>query len=227
MKGILIFAFIVGFHCNQNNKTAVENTDSSPLKLVEATQNAGNQFSQYVYADANDKHVTIQNGFPKGGNIYTDISGKQNGCAVFWSQIINETDEDLNLDITMPEDLYEISNFPGKFIKLMIAADTMTMEEISLQHYGLGNIDSFLDRNFFKPTSMSRIIKSKDSSGLYFVMLVMTAEATGMTRTELMLRGQQLYYKLSRYSAKRPITLIDEREIPCGSIDLKNLRKNN
>jgi len=51
----------------------------------------------------------------------------------------------------------------------------------------------------------------------------MTDGATGMTRTGLILKGQDLFYKISRYSSTKPVTLIDEKEIPCGIINMKNM----
>ena len=103
-----------------------------------------------------------------GANIYTDM---QNKMVVLYFEDHQWTDEDLNLDITMPEDLYEISNFPVEVYKINdFFAIPWQWRRFHCKHYGLGNIDSFLDR-IFKPTSMSRNLKVKKiSSGLYFVM---------------------------------------------------------
>jgi hypothetical protein len=58
-------------------------------------------------------------------------------------------------------------------------------------------------------------------------MLSLTVEgATGMLRTGLSLKGQNLFYRISRYSstpARQAPSLINEKEINCGSINLKNL----
>jgi hypothetical protein len=46
-------------------------------------------------------------------------------------------------------------------------------------------------------------------------------------RTGLILKGQDLFYKVSTYSsasAGQPSTITGEKEIPCGSINLQNLK---
>jgi hypothetical protein len=122
------------------------------------------------------------------------------------------------LKIDLPINSYEISNFPGKHFKILIPEDTITLDKVPLINQT--NLKSFLDNNIHKPSSFKRTINPKASSGFYFVMLISTLEATGMTRTELSLKGQDLFYKILRHSNT---TLIDEKEIHCGSINLKNL----
>jgi len=181
-------------------------------------------YSKYDYRDSNGKRVIIQNGYPRGGIKYTDPEGKAFAYAVFWTRIINETATPLEVNIDFPINQYEISNYPGKYFKVLVPSDTMTPDKISLFNYGLTSIDSFLDHNIQKPSSLKRTINPNESSGFYFIMLIKTEEATGMTRTELKLKGQELYYTISLYSSKKPITLIDEKEVRCGSINLTNLK---
>jgi hypothetical protein len=54
-------------------------------------------------------------------------------------------------------------------------------------------------------------------------MLSLVDGAQGMFRTGLSLKGQELYYRVSRYTSTSPISLMGEKEIPFGSINLKNL----
>jgi hypothetical protein len=42
-------------------------------------------------------------------------------------------------------------------------------------------------------------------------------------RTGLGVKGQNLVYKISRYASKEGFPLISEKEINCGSINLKDL----
>jgi len=180
-------------------------------------------FSKYIYKDSLGKNVIIQNGYPKGGTKYIDPKGNECGYAVFWTRIINETDNTLNLDIDIPLKSYEISNVPGKYFKILVSTENMTIEKLPLNFYGLNEIENFLNKNIDRPMSLKRTIHPNESSGIYLLMLIMTKEATGMTRNEICLKGQDLIYKISRYSSKKPITLIDKFEIKCGSINLKKL----
>ena len=220
---ILILAITTLYSCKQSSKSKPNTVDIKTLTSVKNVQNDKDIYTKYEYIDSNGKSIIIQNSYPRGGMKYTDPNGKVCGYAVFWTRIINETDKPLELKIDLPINSYEISNFPGKFFKVLVPADTMTLDKTTLFLYGLTDIESFLDNNIHKPSSFKRTINPKESSGFYFLMLVLTEEATGMTRTGLSLKGQDLIYKISRYSITKPITLIDEKEIHCGSINLKNL----
>ena len=179
--------------------------------------------TKYQYTDSSGKQVVIYNSYPKGGSRYTDPKGNVYSYAVFWTRIRNETDHPLEVKIEFPETSYEISNSPGKYFKLLVHSDTMTLDKIPSLNYGLTDINTFLDNNTHKPAALNRTIHSKESSGFYFLMLILTENATGMTRNGFSIKGQDLFYKISRYSSSKPITLIDEIEIPCGSINMKAL----
>jgi hypothetical protein len=218
-KYILLIIVTAGlFSCKQWSKSTLETLNS-----VKNVQKDKDIYTKYEYSDSNGKSIIIQNAFPRGGIKYTDPNGNVGGYAVFWTRIINETDNPLELKIDFPINSYEISNLPGKYFKVLVPADTMTLDKIPLFSYGLTDIESFLDNNIHKPSSLKRTINPKESSGFYFLMLILTEEATGMTRAGLSLKGQDLYYKISRYSITKPVSLIDEKEIHCGSINLKNL----
>ena len=220
---ILILAIIGLFSCKQSSKSKPKTVEIESANSAKNVQSDKDIYTKYEYADDNGKSVIIQNGYPKGGMQYTNPNGKVCGYVVFWTHIINETDNALELNIDLPINSYEISNFPGKYFKVFVPTDTMTLDKMPLFMYGLRDIKSFFDNNINKPSSFKRIINPKESTGLYFLMLVLTEEGTGMTRTGLSLKGQDLFYKISRYSSTKPITLIDEKEIHCGSINLKNL----
>ena len=206
------------FSCGQASKSTPDTVDIETLSSVKNAQNDKDIYTKYEYADFNGKSITIQNGYPRGGIKYTDPNGNVCSYAVFWTRIINETDNPLELKIDLPINSYEISNFPGKYFKVLVPEDTITLDKIPLINQT--DLKSFLDNNIHKPSSFKRTINPKESSGFYFVMLISTLEATGMTRTGLSLKGQDLFYKISRYSKT---TLIDQKEIHCGVINLKNL----
>jgi hypothetical protein len=73
--------------------------------------------------------------------------------------------------IDFPITSYEISDFPGKYFKVLVPADTVTPDKIPMVSYGLKDVGSFLDNNVHKQSSLRRTINPKDSSGFYFIML--------------------------------------------------------
>jgi hypothetical protein len=103
----------------------------------------------------------------------------------------------------------------------------MTLDKEHLFNHGLTDLKSFLDRSIHKSSSLKRSINPKESSGFYVVMLSLVEGAKGAMRTGLSLKGGSLFYRISRFTGPPPLSLIDEKEIPCGSINLKNfmLRK--
>ena len=215
---VLILAITGLFSCKQSSKSKPETINVETENSVKNAQNDNDIYSKYGYTDSNGKSITIQNGYPRGGIKYTDPNGKVFSYAVFWTRIINETDNPLEFKIDLPINSYAISNFPGKHFQILVPDDTITLDKVPLINQT--NLKSFLDNKIHKPSSFKRTINPKASSGFYFVMLISTLEATGMTRTELSLKGQDIFYKISRYSKT---TLIDEKEIHFGSINLKDL----
>jgi len=100
----------------------------------------------------------------------------------------------------------------------------MTRDKEDLFGYGLTDLDSFLDNSIHKPSSLKRTINPKESSAFYVVKLSLTTEGGAILRTGLILKGQDLFYRVSVYkNSPAPSSLISEKEIPCGSINLKNL----
>ncbi|MBF4490999.1 hypothetical protein IR010_00490 [Flavobacterium sp. MR2016-29] len=221
-KNILILILIATWllSCKQDNNAIPNTVDKETLYSVKNIQskkrltnhNDKDIYTKYKYIDSNGASLIIQNSFPKGGNKYTDPNRVQYVYAVFWTRITNETDNSLELKIDFPIDSYEIPALPGKYYKTLIPSDTMTIEKAPLFNYGLTNLESFLDNNIHKSPSLKRIIKPKESSGFYVVVLRLTGGTQyGILRTELSLKGQNLFYK------------IRDKEIHCGSINLKNL----
>ncbi|WP_311260670.1 hypothetical protein, partial [Xanthomonas sp. WCS2017Cala2-12] len=81
-------------------------------------------YTKYEYIDSKGKSLKIQNSFPKGGMRYKDPNGKEYIFAVFWTRIINETDNFIDLKINFPPNSYEIQDLPGKYYKILIPSDT-------------------------------------------------------------------------------------------------------
>lgn len=98
----------------------------------------------------------------------------------------------------------------------------MTVDKVPLYNYGLTDLKSFIDNSFHKPSSFKQNINPKESGGFYVVILFDKGVA-GPIRTGLSIKGQNLFYRISRLDAKPANLLIIEKEINCGSINLKNL----
>lgn len=197
------------FSCKQDHKSMP--LDSAKKIQSEKLLTDNKEFyTQYKYTYSNGANVIIQNSYPKGGTRYTDPNGEKYVYAVFWTQIINETDNPLELKIDFPLDSYEVPSLPDKYFKILVPSELMTLGKAPLFNYGLKDLNTFLDKNIHKPSSLKRTINPKESSGFYVVMLCLLDGAHGTLRTGFRLKGQNLYYK------------INNKEIPCGSINLKN-----
>jgi hypothetical protein len=210
---ITIILVIVLFSCKQGNKSV----DKEPLNSVKTTEKNKKSinntdksvYSKYEY-NFKGKRLIVQNSLPKGGITYVDPKGNEYIYAVFWTRIINETDNFIEFKINFPLDSYEIPALPGKYYKTLIPSDTMTIQKIPLFNYGLTNLEPFLDKNIDRPSSLKRTIQPKESTGFYVVTFrLIGGDKYGVLRTELNLKGQNLFYK------------IRDKEILCGSIEIK------
>ncbi|MEI9946466.1 MAG: hypothetical protein WDN26_19875 [Chitinophagaceae bacterium] len=214
--------------CGQSQTNSPKETIKSETKDIVTSPGSKdpNIHTQYEYTDSIVKRLVIQNGFPRGGIRYTDPDGEVYGYAVFWTRIINETDNPLELTIDFLGS-YEVPSLPGKYFKIVIPPDTMTRDKEGLFNYGLTNLESFLDKSIHKPSSLKRTINPKGSSGFYVVKLSLVSEGPhgggDILRTGLILKGQDLFYRVSVYNSTAPPSVISEKEIHCGSINLKNL----
>lgn len=165
--------------------------------------------SKYEYTDSTGSSLIIQNSFPKSGTHYTDPTGKKYVYAVFFTRIINETDNPCELTIDFPAESSELPFAPGVNYRLLFPPDTMTIDKGPLYDYGLG-IKSFLDNALSKPSSLKRTIRPKESSAFYVVTLS-NKGVNGTLRTGFSLREHDLFYR------------INKTEIHCGKINLKKL----
>ena len=195
--------------CNQVKKPTPKNEE------VETA----NSLRNYSYADSAGKLMTIYNGLPKG-NLYIDPKGQEYFKAVFWSRMVNESDHDLTIEIKLDSISYEVPELPNVRYKILIPSDTMTMDKQPLYDYGLKSLKSFLDHNIDQPSIIKRTIAAKDSTGFYVIILSKKNEEiqNGTLRTGFVLKGRNLFYRISRYASKPGLPLISEEEILCGNI---------
>jgi hypothetical protein len=206
---------------NQTNSPK-ENIKAETKDIVTSPgSNDPNIHTKYEYADSIGKSLIIQNSFPKG-ETYTDTNGKEYFKVISWTRIINGTDSPLELKIDFPVDSYELPSSPGRYFKILLPSDTMKIDKEPLYNYGLTGLKYFLDNSIHKPVSLKRTINPKEWSGFYVIILFDNGVG-GPFRTGLRIKGQNLFYRVSRYASTPAHSLIDEKEINCGSINLKNL----
>ena len=221
----LFLMFVFCTSCRGQNKPDLpkENIKSETKDIVTSPgSNEPNIHSKYEYADSVGKRLIIQNSFPRGGIKYTDSNGEVYVYAVFWTRIINETDNPLELKIDFPIDSYEVPSLPGKYFKILVPPDTMTLDKEPLFNHGLTDLESFLDNSIHKPSSLKRTINPKESSGFYVVTLCLIEGAHGTMRTGLSLKGQNLFYRI-KVDGSKSNSKTSDKEIHCGSINLKSL----
>ena len=236
MKYVLIYTlFLMSvFHayCGQNQTSASKDIIKSETKdtVTSPRSNDPNFHTKYEYTDSDGKSLIIQNSFPRG-ELYTDPNGNEYAKAIFWTRIINETDNPLELTIDFSGDSYEfpgsVGSSVGGYFKIILPSDTMTPDKENLFNYGLTDLDSFLVNSIHKPSSLKRTINPKKSSGFYVVRLFIIPKSGwqsvkgdgnihrnseyGTTRAGFSLKGQNLFYTLNG------------KEIHCGKVNLKNL----
>jgi hypothetical protein len=226
MKYIQVYALfqmlVFCTSCGGQNKTdpPKDNIKSETKDIVTSPGSNERYPTKYEYTDSIGKSLFIINSFRKGGP-YIDPKGKSYGKVIFWTRLINETDNPLELKIDFSVDSFDVPGLPGKYYKVLVPPDTMTIEKESLYDYGMIGLKHFLDNNIHKPSSLKRTINPKESSGFYIVILF-DHEVGAPFRTGLSIKGQNLVCRISRASEARP-PLISEKEITCGSINFKNL----
>jgi len=209
--------------CGGQNKPDLpkENIKSQTKDIVTFPgSNEPNIHSKYEYADSIGKRLIIQNSLSRGIK-YTDPNGKKENKVLFWTRITNETENPLELNIDFPVE-YEVPSLPGRYFKILLPSDTMTLDKEPLPDYGITDLKSFLDNSMHMPSSLKRTINPKESSGFYAAILF-DSGVVGPFRTGLSIKGQNLFYKVTRYAGKQGALFVDEKEIHCGSINLKNL----
>jgi hypothetical protein len=200
------------FSCGQAGKSKPDSVD---IETINSVRN-------YEYADSLGKRLIIRNSSPKKSRMYyTDPNGKKYIYSVFWTQITNETINPVDLKINFPSDSFEFPLSSENYMKLFIPSDTMILDKASLIDYGLA-VNSFLDTGINKSYSLKRTINPNESTAFYVVTLSNHGSG-GALRTGFRLKGQDLFYKISAYKMAPELPLMDEKEINCGSINLKGL----
>ena len=169
--------------------------------------------SEVKYTDSKGRVLTVHSSLPKGGGGYTNSSGKRYSYVIFWTRLINESNSSVELTMKFPSDPLTIFPSPDSHIRIFLPPDTMTLDKVQLGDYGL-NLQSFLDAGFNKPGTLQKTINPKEE--YLFYIPVLFYQARGTTRTALVLKGQDLFFRISVAPD------VDSELIPCGRLVFKN-----
>jgi hypothetical protein len=158
----------------------------------------GQRIGTEWYSESTNNGITIQNSYPKGGPYPGPTSKHYNySYLVFFSRVINETENPLELKIDFSADSIAIPNSPYTYVKLFLPQDTMTMAKESLFSYGITAIESFDN-----PTRFQRNLNPGEDCLFYTVAIFYQTnpdawnQKRGGNRAELILNGDNLYYNL-------------------------------
>jgi hypothetical protein len=168
--------------------------------------------TEVKYTDSYGKVIMVYNSLPKGGGGYIDLAGEKYSYVIFWTRVVNDSPTPLDLVIKFPADSLAIFPSPDSYLRIFLPLDTMTLDKIPLGDYGLNNLQSSANAGFDKPGTLQRTLKFKEEC--FFYILVLIHQARGTARAALVLKGQDLFYKIS----------IDPQSalIPCGHLVFKN-----
>lgn len=159
----------------------------------------GQRIEAKWYSENASNGVIIQNSFPKGGPYTGPTTENFNySYLVFFTRVINETRNQLELILNFSADSIAIPNSPDTFVKLFLPLDTMTFDKQSFFSYGVTELESF-DHS----TRFQRKLNPKEECLFYVVAIFYQTRAgawnqeRGGNRAELVLKGQDLYYRMS------------------------------
>jgi len=173
--------------------------------------------TESIFPDSSGGDVIIQNSYPKGGSQYTDAIGRTFSYVIFWTRVMNETADSIELTIKFPADSFPSTSSANSYVKVFLPPGKMTLEKESLFNYGITEFEPFLDTGFNKRTSLKRMISSKRES--IFYTAVVFYHIDGPTRTAFNVKGEDLFYTINNGSGQDTIT------ISCGTLVSKKLKK--
>lgn len=158
----------------------------------------GQKINTKWYSETESNGVIIQNSFPKGGPYTGAIKKHFNySYLVFFTCVINETGNPLEITINFSADSIQIPNSPNTFVKLFLPPDTMTLDKQNLFSYGITDLGAF-----DKPTRFHKTVNPKEDCLFYVVAIFYQTKAgtwsqeRGGNRAEFVLKGQSLFYRM-------------------------------
>lgn len=190
-----------------NSHNHLKSNDSTPIiKLAIAKKKWID--TEERFTDSLGRVVSIYNSYPRGGGY--QHSNQQDGYRIFWTSIVNESATPLKLTVAFPVDSFPTFTSPTAYIKALVPPNTMSMEKLEQFDFGVTNIKSLLDHGFKKPSTLQVTVNPNEE--YFYHTLFLFHESEGRTRSALVLKGQELFYRIS-IDSYPPLL------IPCGRIE--------
>ncbi|MEZ5003775.1 MAG: hypothetical protein R2730_12150 [Chitinophagales bacterium] len=182
--------------------------DTVPIANEVIKQELYDQFinTKYVYSNAKDKTLIIENSFPKGGLEYTDLLGNTFIYAIFWTRITNSTDQPFDFSIHFPADAFLLPNSTDNYCRIVLPKAMMSLDKAPMFNYGLPNLAVVLDPILDQPSDFESIIPPMTSC-IFYVITLFNHGVEGSIRAGLSIQNQSLIYT------------INDTTIHCGVID--------
>jgi len=221
---ILITTTVALFSCTQESKSTKKQVKKDPKSIYSteiATEKESpgifdSQFlhTQYEYSDSKGTTLSIENSLPRGGHRYTDPAGKSFVYTIYWTRLINQSANPLEVQINFPADSIPLTAANDIYFKLVLPPNKVekaqkalvnhrmpaTKMDISdrdpVYNYGLIDLKSVLDQRLHKPSSFHHIIQPNDTVSFYIVNLF-NKGVKGVVRTGLSLEQEALFYTVN------------------------------
>ena len=173
-------------------------TISAVLVLLICSMVNGQTIGEQWYSKSESNGVVIQNSYNKGGPYTGPVKQYHNvSNLVYFTRVINETEQPLELTVNFTAESFAIPNSPDTFVRLSLPPDTMTLKKRNLFNYGVRDLDSFDQTHRYQ----KKLNPNEDCLFNVVAIFYQTkAEAwsqdRGGNRAELVLKGQDLYYRM-------------------------------
>lgn len=208
----LLIPLIILFSCQKDKKSSdadAEESGSSPISL-DNQASLKQSVSEYIdtrfeYSDSTGNKLIIENSLPKGGQRYTDPTNQEYVYPVFWTRIINHTENPIEFNLDFPSDSLQYPGQVGNYFKLVLHDDQIRTFNEKMPNYGLADLKAILDNKLKSENEKTGTIKPNETGSFYIITLFHEG-VDGVLRTGLRLDGNRFRYR------------INDQEIYCGKI---------
>ena len=199
---LFIISVSILLSCGPKSNNQQENTEESKsnadLNEVIKQANTIDKYidTEFAYTDITEKQLIIKNSLPKGGLKYIDPNGNEYRFAIFWTQVTNETEGPVTIDIQFPADTFQLPSSPDNFVKFHIPTVSMIEEKASLFNYGLEDLNILLDNKLQQPSSLQKTINPNETLAFYFITLFKHG-VDGVVRAGLSIEDDKIIYQVN------------------------------
>lgn len=182
------------------------------LSLNLKGQSVNNQkweYSKVVYTSSTKNSTIITNSLPKGGGLVYH-KGKEYNYFIFWTNIRNESNSPIELQIKFPT-LNLFNSDKSHFIVALTKAK-MTFDKVQDFDYGLTDLPFLLYNKSNQLKSVKNSILSKKEYLFYIPIFI--HKTKWPVRAEFILKDKKLFYKITAGT--------DTVIVPCGEINFLN-----